>query len=200
MFCTASDVQAFLQVEISAAQLPMVDAAIRGATAAIRNYCNQYISYVQDDEVVFDGQGGTKLFLPELPVVSVKTVVEDDVELESGVDYKLGANGVLHRLGAEWPEGIQNISVTYTHGYGTIPEDIVLVCTRAAARTYQAGLRAAEMAGVPGVSSKSLGDFSVSYGSEQSVGAGEAMLGASAAPPLLRLEQQLLNRYRYERL
>ena len=66
---------------------------------------------------------------------------------------------------------------------------------RAAARAYQAGLRAAEVEGVPGVASKSLGDYSVSYAGEGG-GAGESVLGASAAPILLRSEKELLNRYR----
>jgi len=39
----------------------------------------------------------------------------------------------------------------------------------------------------------SLGDYSVTYSAE---GAGGGMLGVSAAPLLLRSEQEILNRYR----
>jgi hypothetical protein len=58
---------------------------------------------------------------------------------------------------------------------------------------YQAGLRAAETAGVPGVVSKSLGDFAVTFGGESVV---EGTMGASGARMLLLSEKDLLNRYR----
>jgi hypothetical protein len=87
--------------------------------------------------------------------------------------------------------------VVYDHGYAEIPDDIVAVATRAASRAFQAGLRAAETAGMPGVSSKSLGDFAVTYSSEPlGSAAGEGLMGASGARFLLLSEKDLLNRYR----
>ena len=197
MFCTVQDLEQFLQLEIAAEKESNAEAAITAVTAAIQNYCGQILSQVEDEEITLDCAGGTRLFLPELPVSAVSAVVEDDETLTADDDYKLGQHGILHRIDDDWTEGIQIITVTYTHGYETIPDDVVAVCVRAAARAYQAGLRAEEMEGVPGVSSKSLGDYAVSFGSEQSVGAGEAVWGASAAPLLLRSEKELLNRYRY---
>jgi hypothetical protein len=73
------------------------------------------------------------------------------------------------------------------------------VCVRAASRGYQAGLRAADSEGVLGVASKALGDFSVSYASEAGGGAGEGVMGASAARMLLLSEKDMLNRYRIKR-
>lgn len=195
-FCVISDLECFLQIDIPAERHDAAIRAIEEASAAIQNYCHQQLSYVADDEITLDCAGGNRLFLPELPVISVKKVIEDGKELTATVDYKLGRFGILYRVGRDWADGVQVISVTYTHGYTALPDDIVSICVRAAARAYQAGLRADEMDGVPGVSSKSLGDFSVAYGSEQSVGAGEAVLGASAAPILLRSEKETLNRYR----
>jgi len=195
-FCVISDLERFLQIDIPAERHDAAIRAIEEASAAIQNYCHQQLSYVADDEITLDCAGGNRLFLPELPVISVKKVIEDGKELTATVDYKLGRFGILYRVGRDWADGVQVISVTYTHGYTALPDDIVSICVRAAARAYQAGLRADEMDGVPGVSSKSLGDFSVAYGSEQSVGAGEAVLGASAAPILLRSEKETLNRYR----
>lgn len=197
-FCTQADVEAFLQVTVPATKTASVARAIGEATEAIRNYCHQYIERVTDETITLDCAGGTRLFLPELPVVSVASVEEDGVALVAGADedYQLGQHGILHRIGQEWLSGIQIIEVTYTHGYDPIPDDVVAVCTRAAARAYQAGVKAAEMAAVPGVQAKSLGDFSVQFGGE-SGSAGESTLGASAAPMLLRSEQRMLDRYRY---
>jgi len=195
-FAEIEDIEAFLQVEIPAEKLEAAQAALTAATSAIRNYCRQHLSLVSDETITLDGKGGTKIFLPELPVISVASVVEDGETLVEGTDYKLGQHGILHRIGAKWSVGIQNITVTYSHGYATIPDDIAAVCARAASRTYQAGLRAADSGGVLGVASKQLGDFSVAYQSEAGGGAGEGVMGASAARMLLLSEKDILDKYR----
>lgn len=193
-FATIEDLENFLQLEISTAtQIAAATQALERTTAAIKNYCRQEIELVEGDVVVLGFTPGQRLvFLPELPVVEVSSVVEDENVLVVDDDYKLANGGLLHRIGAFWYSGIGTVTVTYTHGYATIPEDIVDVCTRAAARVYQAGLKAVEVGGVSGVASKSLGDFSVSFGPE----VGEGVMGASAARPLLLSEKELLNRYR----
>jgi hypothetical protein len=195
-FATVSDVASFLQVEIStAAQIAAAERALKEASAAIRNYCRQVLSRVDDETITLDSAGGARLFLPELPVLEVSAVTEDGEAL-SETEYKLGQHGILHRLGRAWATGIQNIAITYSHGYAVIPDDIVAVCTRAASRAYQAGLRSGDSQGVPGVASKALGDFSVAFQSEGGGGIGEGVLGASAARMLLLSEKDTLDRYR----
>ncbi len=194
-FCEVADLEAFLQIEIGAERRAAAERAIEEASAAIQNYCHQTLELVADDELTLDCSGGTKIFLPELPVVSVSEVIEDGETLTAGDDYKLGQHGILHRIGQNWASGVQIVTITYAHGYTTIPDDIVAVCVRAAARAYQAGLRAEELGGIPGVASTSLGDYSVAFGTETG-GGQEGVLGASAAPVLLRSEKAILNRYR----
>ena len=70
------------------------------------------------------------------------------------------------------------------------------MATRAASRAYQAGLKAADAGGVPGIASKGLGDFNVAYQAEQGGGVGEGVMGASAARMLLLSEKDTLARYR----
>lgn len=202
LFCTVGDLEAFLQVEIAAELTESANRAIAEATAMVRNYCRQYLSLVEDETLVVDGVGGTRLFLPQLPVISVAEVVEDDETLTATDDYKLGQWGILHRMGgSEWATGIQNIEVVYSHGYEEIPDDVASIATRVAARAFQAGLRAADVEGVPGVMSKHLGDYTVAFGSEHAGGSsGESVLGASAAPVLLRSEKAMLDGYRVKRL
>ena len=200
-FCTVSDVEDLLQVEIAtAARIAACERAIAEATEAIRNYCHQYIEQVTDDEITLDCMGGTRLFLPELPVVSVAEVIEDEEILDEDDDYKLGQHGILHRVAQEWAAGVQIVTVTYTHGYDaydSLLDDIVGVATRAAARAFQAGLKASETQGVPGVASMGLGDYSVSYASEAGGGVGEGLMGVSGARMLLLSEKDILDRYRY---
>jgi hypothetical protein len=97
-------------------------------------------------------------------------------------------------------EGFNNIEIVYTHGYSVIPEAIKQVAIRSAARAYQAGLRARETEGVPGVAALKLGDYSVQYGSERGGGMGEGLLGVSAAQVLLDQERKLLDQYKHKRL
>lgn len=197
-FATTAHMMDFLQLEIEHEAAAM--RALAEATAAVRNYCRQYFELVAGEEITLDCNGGTKLFLPELPVTAVTAVVEDGEALTVDDDYKLGQHGILHRMGGgQWASGIQIIAVTYSHGYANLPEDIVAVTTRAACRAYQAGLRAAEVDGVLGISSKALGDFSVTYASEAGGGVGEGIMGASAARMLLLSEKDILNNYRVKR-
>ena len=195
-FCSVVDLEQLLQIEITlAASIDSAERAILEASVAIQNYCRQQIEQEEDDEITLDSSGGRRLFLPELPVTAVSSVVEDGVTLVEDDDYKLGQHGILHRVGQDWAAGIQIVTITYTHGYALSPDDVVAICTRAAARAYQAGLKAAETEGVPGVTAMGLGDYSVSFGAEAGGGSG-GVLGASAAPMLLRSEKELLNRYR----
>ncbi len=193
--CTIADVAAFLQIAIAAGSTAAAR-AITEASAAIRNYCNQQIDQTEDDEYTFDvGERQTRLFLPELPVSAIASVVENDTTLTATTDYKLGRAGILHRVGNYWYPGVQTVTVKYTHGHATIPDDVKSVCVRAAARSYQAGLSAAQLSGVSGVQAQSIGDYSVQFGSQTS--GSDGMLGASAAPILLPSEKRLLSRYRY---
>jgi hypothetical protein len=196
MFCNVSDVQNLLQVEIPSEKISSLERAIEEATSAIQNYTHQTISYVADDVLVLDGRGGTRIFLPELPVVSITGVTENDVELTVSTQYKLGQYGVLHRIGNQWASGIQNIEITYSHGYQTIPDDIVSVCTRASARIYQAGLLASELGGNPAIEGESIGDYSVSYAGAYGATSSDGLMGVSSPRMLLLSEKDILNKYR----
>ncbi len=196
-FCAVAAVEKFLQLTITgdATKVAACERAIDEATAAIRNYTHQYIEKVEDDSYTFDVWAPIyNLVLPEMPVISVASVTEDGTLLEaSDTDgYVLANYGQLIRRGARWAKGPQKVVVVYTHGYATIPADVVAVCVRAAARGYQAGLKATEDVGVPGVQSKAIGDYSVTYAT-----GGETALGASAARMLLMSEKDILDKYRY---
>jgi hypothetical protein len=193
MFCTVADIEHFLQIAVPALKLAAANRAIIEATAAIQNYTHQALEAVVGETIILDCIGGTRILLPELPVTALASVTEDGDLLVVDDDYKLGEHGILHRVDAYWAVGIQIIEIEYSHGYAVIPDDIISIATRAASRAYQAGLRAEEMSGISGVTALSLGDYSVSFGGE---GAGEGVLGASAAPLLLKSEKLQLDRYR----
>lgn len=195
-FATLEDVENILQREITEAdEIASVEFALTVATAVIRNYTKQYIEFVAAETITLDCRGGSRVYLPELPVSSVTQVTENGVILTADEDYKLGQYGILHRIDQDWEVGIQILEIIYPHGFDPIPDDIIGVCARAASRVFQAGLRAAEDEGVPGVSSKSLGDYAVSYGGEGG-SSGEGVMGVSSARMLLLSEKDVLDHYR----
>lgn len=197
-FCTVEDVENLLQIEIAdPAKILSCERAIHEATATIQNYCHQTIERVIDDVLTLDCLPIKHIALPELPVVSIESVVENGDLLTAGTDYRLGQYSILYRLGRNWAPGVQNVVITYSHGYNPLPDDIVAVATRMASRIYQAGLKSADSSGLLGVSSKQLGDFSVSYTSEQGGGADQGLMGVSASRMILMSEKDILNRYRY---
>jgi hypothetical protein len=76
-------------------------------------------------------------------------VLEGNGTLTLNSDYKLGDNGELYRVpgvidsgwGTEqlrtyWWPGRQNITVTYDHGYSTVPADLKEVALGIAARLF----------------------------------------------------------------
>lgn len=195
-FATVPDLELVIQQEIVGPdKLAAAEFALLTVSSAIRNYCRQHISLVEDDVIVLDALSrGRRIYLPEMPVVAVSAVVENGVALAVTDAYQLLRHGgALYRVGQPWYFGVQTLAVTYTHGWAVIPDDLMTVCARAASRLYQAGLRAADTAGVPGVVSKTLGDFSVTFGGESVV---EGTMGASGARMLLLSEKDLLNKYR----
>lgn len=125
----------------------------------------------------FSGSGRSLLILGQRPVTAVSTVRVDqngygghgsdafaaDTEWELGVDFfprSLAADesnpGMLEAIGGVWPEGQQNIKVTYTAGYSTIPDDfqnaLHVICGEAYAMIAKGGK----------VTSETLGQYSYS--------------------------------------
>lgn len=198
-FCTVADMELLLQVEIADAdKIASAERAIGEATAAIREYCRQWLYPVVADYVhTFDVlQPRWNLLLPQLPVVGVASVVEDGELLTVTEDYQVTQDGQLIRVGGRWALGAGSVVVTYSYGFAVLPEIIGDIATRAACRVYQAGLRTAEMEGVAGINSKSLGDYSVTFGAESYGGVSEGVMGVSAARMLLLSEKDMLNGYR----
>lgn len=176
------------------------------ATEVVRNYTNQLLHFVNDDEVFIDGTGYGSLCLPQLPVVRVNAVTTFDfrglneMDLIADTDYRVGDGGVLWRIGwwGFWPAGHRNIKVNYDHGYDVgeetigsgsassdssaldpVPPDLLLIALQVAARAFLAGSTAG------GLSSETIGKYSYQLSSSQE--AGNVLTGA---------EMRVLDRYR----
>jgi hypothetical protein len=137
--------------------------------------------------VTLDGTGTDALLLPELPVTAAGTVT---IAGSAVTDYVLNGNGILFRKASgtdvdytnamrtlTWPEGRQNITVTYTHGYADadIPRSVRMVALSIASRLVVQGVATEE----------SIGDVRVKY--------------AAPSTDLTAGELRILQRYRQTR-
>lgn len=146
---------------------------------------------VQNETVNLDGNGTPVVALPSLNVTGVSAVTVTDywgtsytAELVTApVDVQWSPNGVLTWRSSQfcgvWPEGSQNVAVTYSAGYGGAwPEDLTAAINSISKRTSGALL---------GATSARMGSAAINFG--QKVAAGD----------LTVVEQMVLDRYRLPR-
>lgn len=107
------------------------------AVADIRGACGWHIAPPRTETVVLDGPGRSVLLLPSLHVSAVSSVVEDGRDLVDGIDYQWSEKGMLRRRNTLWTANWRGVTVTFTHGYDTVPAELVAlifdVATAAAA-------------------------------------------------------------------
>lgn len=121
--------------ELSAADSATVAQALDIVSAQIKSYMGQNLELVTDEVVTLRYPGrwyfypSRFLSLPERPIVSVTTVVNDDTTI---TDYEIWDEGNLWRESG-WGDVVV---VTYTHGYAEIPDDIRGVCISAVIRGF----------------------------------------------------------------
>jgi hypothetical protein len=150
-FATVEQFTGYLQtdsVNETAAQL-----CLDAATALIQAETGQHFFLVEDDQITVRGGEG-RIFLPQQPVVSISAVTSrwigsavdtaNVVDLDYvrwGHELSWAAGGYVRinssprwgTYGYTWPE---YVTVTYTHGYATIPADVVMCCLQLAAEQY----------------------------------------------------------------
>lgn len=137
----------------------MVARLITAASTFIQSYCDRNFSSVTRTDVR-DGTGGTKLVLSAEPVSAVSALAIDGLPIPVSTGY--GVDGYyfnayyigLRNYTFTQDEG--NVSVTYTAGYATIPEDLRQATIDLVALKYKQKDRI-------GVGSKSLAGESVTF-------------------------------------
>lgn len=120
-FATEAQLEAYAQRSIDAT---LAQFALDVATSLIQNYTGQTI-FLVEDEVVTLYPRSHEVLLPQLPVVAIDSVVSDG----DPVEYVHRGSGVIDLEGS-WTD---SVTVTYTHGYATIPFAIVMACVQTAA-------------------------------------------------------------------
>lgn len=188
-YATAADVAARAGQTFDATQTSQVEAFLSDATAFIDNYCRQSFEQATSSQILrlFDN----RVRLPRRPVSDVDTVKY--VNLDGTVGAALtgwsfdGIDTVdmvedRQQLNLpEWwrDEHDRTVEVTYTHGFGTVPDDIKAVCARLAHRAYS---------NPQGLQSETIGQYSYSIATPQG--------GINFGVHMDRSDRDVLDRYR----
>lgn len=137
---------------------------LAAASGSIRNYCGWSISREVVTDEPIDTNGSGLILLPTLLLVSVEQISVGDTWLLERTDYRWSKKGMIRRYpyGTNWPRGFQEVYVSYTHGYETVPDEI---------RALTVGLAVRLTSAVPpNVAQKTVGAISITYsGTSQSL-------------------------------
>lgn len=171
---TPTELGSLLQLAIAAndaTALLLIDLAF----ASVQNEARQRVRPVDGDVVTLEAAPSRVLWLPERPVRAVTNVAVEDVAIPA-TDYRWNARGRLERKSGLWIDTAGTaVTVTYDHGFATIPNDIRMAALQAAARTY---------VNPDGAVQEALGSHSLSY-------------GADTGLPLTPEERRIARRYRW---
>lgn len=140
--------------------------ALRRASARVRRYTGQALTFIQGDTHVVPG-GGRTLLLPQRPAVvsSAYPLTVTELDTPSGGERTLAEGVDFSRLGSELTRTCTGagglwaarVRVTYSHGYEEIPDDIVDVVL---------DLASTNLTNPSGVRSETVGGESVTYATE----------------------------------
>lgn len=111
--------------------------AVELASAAVRAYCRRSFTFVADDERVMRWR--PRIILPDPPVVDIRSVKIADKDVHWHRDLK--GHLIIQRTPgllvghANYP--YPDVTVTYSHGYDTVPAVVAMVAVRIAARVFK---------------------------------------------------------------
>lgn len=131
------------------------------ASGIVRAYCGWPISAEVGVTATLDSDGGFFAFLPSVYVTAVTSVVLNGTD-QSGApypalvyltDYDWRTNGRLTWLSDTygWPVGGQILTVTYSSGYVTVPDEVQSVVMSVAERLAQSAAIQSQLVNVGGI-------------------------------------------------
>lgn len=132
---------------------PKILLALRRASDRFEGEIGYPVERVTDAMVDVSGSGGERLFLPGRPIIGTPVVTIDG---EPAGDFTTNRRVGFLRRAACWPEGEDNITVVFTHGWepDQIPGDITDAVLDQAEEQYRA---------LPGVATVAAGAESITF-------------------------------------
>jgi len=157
-----ANVRAYLDLGVSTYDT-MLEDFIDRVTDQFETYCSRYFKAADYTEYL-DGKGLNILFPKQWPINSVASIYDDsdwawgETTVIDSDDYRIVDDIYVQLKSSVFTKYIQNIKITYNAGYTTIPEDL-----EQAAIEQVAWLFRKNQGQLEGVTSKSLGDGSITY-------------------------------------
>ena len=143
---------------ISFPTITMADALLASVSDAIRDAAGCPISQ-QTSTVTLWTEPSRRIELPSRPVISVTSVLLDGIEV---TDWKLRGSSLWREIPWQCRGAIPSeLTVTFTHGYATVPEDIVNLACMLTAAALNAAAEGFE--GHRGLASEAIDDYQVGY-------------------------------------
>ena len=143
---TIAGVKAFLMVtDIVTARDNFIASLILATDQKCKSYCKKDFELTTYTNQKLDGTGTNHLLLPQYPIDSISSIY-DDINRDWGSNTLLSvddyiydsASGIITLTdGSVFTKGDKNIKITYSSGYTSIPDDLVLSCEMFTAYMYK---------------------------------------------------------------
>jgi len=110
---------------------PFLVTALGAATREIRKFCRWHIAPTRTETITVPVVYGRPVWLPTQHLTDLVSVTNDGTVLDvAGIDWSAdGELGYLH-----WVTGRRALVVEFTHGYETVPDDLVDLTLQIASR------------------------------------------------------------------
>lgn len=158
MLAAPTDVQAFLSLPTTQ-DTALLELLCEAASSFVLTYCNRDTFAITARTERYNGTGSRVLVVDNRPIVSVQSVSIYGKDVPASVDF---GNGYIFDktsitlYGSRFDKDIRNVEVSYTSGFATLPASIKQAVVEIVAEKYQRRTRL-------GVSSKSIGQETISY-------------------------------------
>lgn len=140
--CAVSDVQAFLSLPAEQ-DTALLQSLITSASAFVANWLSRDI-FSQTYVETVNGNGGDRMVLKNYPVTAIDSMGIDGLPLNvstltngGSADGYVFDDSTLYLRGWSLSPGVQNITVTYTAGYDSVPADLAQACVEIVATKYK---------------------------------------------------------------
>lgn len=144
----------------------LLQSIIDAASSYIAVWCSREFGAVTET-IVVDGNGRQKLFCPKTPIISMSSLVVNGSVIPPRGGYSPNAFGYAHTdnmillVGPySFAEGWQNVEITLTYGYASVPSDLERACIELVLSRYRARQRIDLM-------SQSMGGESVTFNPDE---------------------------------
>ena len=121
------DVKAYLGGDLQSNDDAVLSRLVTAASAFFTTACGNPI-LAQTYSELYDGKGGTRLYLRNTPVLSVTSVAIDDIPIPASVAVAdpgwVQSGNVVILFGYWFKRGFANVAITYDAGYAAPPADV----------------------------------------------------------------------------